>query len=125
KATRLMDTGLTNLVVVGKIPVGSGALDDPRTSGSVRPPNFAPVSVEAPMAREIVLNLGGEVSRLALTRINREKLYGRKRRLIVDQNDQACTAGLLTRDGSTLIPAGGIANVYVDDNYHVVERSDL
>lgn len=77
------------------------------------------------MAREIVLNLGGEVSHLPITRVNRSKLYGRKRRVIVDQAGEPCVAGLLTRDGSALIPSGGVANIYTDDHYHVVERKDL
>lgn len=77
------------------------------------------------MAREIVVNLDGEQSRFALSRVSREKLYGRKRRVIVDQLEQECSAATLLRDGSALIPQGGLSSLYIDESFEVSERKSL
>jgi hypothetical protein len=77
------------------------------------------------MARTIVVNLGGEVSEFAINRINRDKLYGRKRRLIVDEDGNPTEAAALTRDGSALLLKGATASIYVNDEFDVTERSDL
>ena len=49
------------------------------------------------MAREFVVKLADEVSSFALIRVTREKLYGKKKRVIVDHEEQPCQAALLTR----------------------------
>lgn len=77
------------------------------------------------MAQEIVVSINGEVSRFGLSRLSREKLYGKKSRVIVDQNDEPCVAGFLTRDGAALIPPGCVASLYVDETNRVVERGEL
>ncbi len=77
------------------------------------------------MARQIVVSWGGATSSFDIARLNREKLYGRKRRLIVDEDGRECVAGMLTEDGSTLLPPGSTAELYLDDGFDVVERSAL
>ncbi len=77
------------------------------------------------MAREIVVSYQGQTSRLPLRRVDRSKLYGRKRRLVVDALGNPCTPALLTIDGSVLLPAGGVASQYVDQSFDSVEREDL
>jgi len=77
------------------------------------------------MAQEIVVNVNVEVSRFGLSRLSREKLYGKKSRVIVDQNEEPCVVGFLTRDGAALIPPGCVASLYVDEGNRVVERGEL
>jgi len=77
------------------------------------------------MGRGIVVNLGGEVSEFDLTKIEREKLYGRKLRVVVDDQGRACQPALLTRDGSAVMPPGCVASLYLDDGFDVIERSEL
>jgi hypothetical protein len=77
------------------------------------------------MARAIVLSLDGEVSRFAITRVTRDKIYGRKKRIVVDAEDNECSPGLLTVDGATVLGSGATASLYIDDDFNSVERSDL
>ena len=77
------------------------------------------------MGRGIVVNLGGEVSEFDLSKIEREKLYGRKLRVVVDDQGRSCQPALLTRDGSAVMPPGCVASLYLDDGFDVIERSEL
>ncbi len=77
------------------------------------------------MAKGIVVSLSGEVSEFGITRVDREKLYGRKVRTIVDEAGKPAQAALLTSDGSALVPPGGTASLYVDEAFDCVERSEL
>lgn len=77
------------------------------------------------MARAIVLNLDGEVSRSGLTRVTRDKVYGKKRRIVVDGADAECTRGMLTVDGATVLASGSTASVTLDGHFTSVERRDL
>jgi hypothetical protein len=74
---------------------------------------------------EIVVKLGEEESVFAFARVDRAKLYGRKERVILDENGEACVPAYLTADGSALVPPGGTAHVYVDEAFDAVERSML
>ena len=77
------------------------------------------------MARALVFNLEGEVSQLPLTRVDRAKLYGERKRLVVDEQGDPCRSAYLSSDGSTLVPAGGLAMCYLDEHGAPVERSEL
>lgn len=77
------------------------------------------------MARGFVVRFKEEESTFGLSKIDREKLYGRKERLVVDEAGKTCNAAYLTADGLALIPAGGTAYLYTDEGFDVVERSEL
>jgi hypothetical protein len=77
------------------------------------------------MAKGLVVTWNGESSSFGLARIDREKLYGRKERVVVDEHDRPCASASLTADGSALIPSGGVSMLYVDDACDTIERSDL
>src|SRR5690606_24101275 len=55
------------------------------------------------MARAIVVAHGGRESRFAFQPIDRSKLYGARKRMIVDENGEPCIAGYLAVDGSVLL----------------------
>ena len=74
---------------------------------------------------QISVNFNGEVSEFDITRITREKLYGKKRRIIVDDEGEQCVSAYLTRDGAALLPSGTTAYLYVTPDEEVVERRDL
>lgn len=69
------------------------------------------------MARQIVLRLGDEESAFAFAKVEREKLYGKKQRVVVDTEGRACQSAWLTADGTALVPQGGTGHVYVDDSW--------
>ncbi len=77
------------------------------------------------MARQIVLSFAGAESSFDIARLSRDRLYGRKRRLVVDEEGNTCQSGLLTEDGSTLLPPSSTADLYLDDDFDVVERREL
>lgn len=77
------------------------------------------------MARQVILTFDGETSAFDIARLDRSKLYGSRRRVVVDDDGQECLRGLLSEDGSVLLPPGCTADLYVDDSFDVVERSDL
>jgi hypothetical protein len=77
------------------------------------------------MAKSIALRLADEASSFAFVKLDREKLYGRKERQVVDPEGQRCYPAWLSSDGAALVPPGGLALVYVDDGFATVERSAL
>jgi len=77
------------------------------------------------MAKTIAVRLAGESSQFAFARLDREKLYGRKERQVVDADGQRCAAAWLSADGAALVPTGGLALLYVDEAFGTVERSAL
>jgi len=77
------------------------------------------------MAREIVVGFDGATSRFGITRVSRDKLYGKRRRIVVDDEGNECQPGTLLRDGSALLLQGAVAQLYVDDAFDVVERDEL
>lgn len=75
--------------------------------------------------REIVVSYAGEESAFKFAKVDRAKLYGRKERVILDENGDRCVPAYLTADGAALVPPGGTAHVYVDEAFETVERSAL
>ncbi|HEY8432958.1 MAG TPA: hypothetical protein VIL20_31515, partial [Sandaracinaceae bacterium] len=75
--------------------------------------------------REIVVKYGDEESSFKFARVDRAKLYGRKERVVLDENGERCVPAYLTADGAALVPPGGTAHVYVDDGFDTIDRSQL
>ncbi len=77
------------------------------------------------MARKLDFDFGGEPFTLAITKVDRSKLYGRVQTETFDANDKACTLATLARDGRTIIPYGGTASGYVNTEGLWVTRDEL
>jgi hypothetical protein len=77
------------------------------------------------MPSALVLNHDGEVSELPLARVDPARLYGSSKRVVADEDGEACSSGYLSADGTTLVPAGGYTRAYVDVAGSTVARSDL
>jgi hypothetical protein len=69
------------------------------------------------MAKGIVVRVGNEESSFALTKVEREKLYGKKERVVVDELGRTCSPAWLTSDGTALVPLGGTAHVWIDERW--------
>lgn len=76
------------------------------------------------MARALVLKLGDEESRFTILKVDREKLYGKKERVIVDEENRPCAPAWLTADGSALVPVGGTAHVWMDERWTSFETNE-
>ena len=64
------------------------------------------------MAKQIVVQHEGKTSSFDFSKLDRAKLYGKRRRLHLDPNEKPCTRAQLTRDGSLLVRSGMLAQGY-------------
>jgi len=76
------------------------------------------------MARSIVVRLGDEESAFGFTKVEREKLYGKKERVVVDETGRECESAWLTPDGALLVPMGGTAHLWMDERWDAREQTD-
>ena len=77
------------------------------------------------MAQTILVKFNDEVSEFGLTRVQRDKIYGKRVRMIVDEEGNACKTAALTRDGAALLPTGSMAMVYLNDDFELCSRAEL
>jgi hypothetical protein len=77
------------------------------------------------MAKGLVVTFESETSTFGLSKVDRDRLYGKKERVVVDDAGEACAPAHLTTDGAAIIPSGGLAYAYVDEGFDSVERSEL
>jgi hypothetical protein len=77
------------------------------------------------MARNLVLSLDGKEFEVALTRIDRDDLYGKVEIEAFDEKGKPATLKVLASDGKTLIEKGGTALAVLNRNGDSIERSEL
>jgi len=77
------------------------------------------------MAKPIVVNLGGNESRFSFSKLSRSKLYGKKRRVVLDPDGNPCAKAALTEDGSMLLKSGMTGQGYFDEGGRLYERGAL
>ncbi len=77
------------------------------------------------MARPLVLVLDGEEFPVSITKIDREKLYGRVEIEAFDEKGREASLRILAADGKTLIDKGGTALATVTDKGDSVDRNEL
>lgn len=77
------------------------------------------------MARQITLTLDGATSSFDFKKVDRNKLYGRRIRMLLDGDGEPCTRASLTADGSTLLRVGMTAQGYFDDEGTWIPNADL
>ncbi len=77
------------------------------------------------MARAIAVIFEGREVRFAPRVVTRAKLYGERKRLVLDEQGQPTSSGWLTTDGSLLLTQGARAELYLDEHDEVVDRKSL
>jgi len=77
------------------------------------------------MAREICIELDGKPSTFGFSKISREKMYGSKKTVVVDKENNPCDRGIIPIDGDVIIPKGGTSTLYINDNFQMFSRKDL
>lgn len=77
------------------------------------------------MAREICIELNGKSSKFGFSKISREKVYGSKKTVVVDGNNNPCVRGSIPIDGDVIIPKAGTSTIYINDNFEMFPRKDL
>lgn len=74
---------------------------------------------------QITFEYQGTACAAEMRKVDREALYGRVDTLVLDEAGQPCRAATLADDGQTLIPAGGIAQVWLNQDGEWLEKSAL
>lgn len=77
------------------------------------------------MAKPVVVSHLGATSSFQFSKLERQKLYGSRRRIPVDAQGGTCTRAALTDDGAVLISAGMIAQGWFDPDGRQVETRDI
>jgi hypothetical protein len=77
------------------------------------------------MARNIVVTLDGEESSFDFKAIDRAAIYGKRRRVALDRDGEACTRASLTEDGSVLIKSGMTGQAYFDEAGQAYKLAEL
>ncbi len=77
------------------------------------------------MARQIVVERGGQQSAFDFAKVDRSKLYGRRRRVPLDPAGEPCARASLSEDGAVLVRAGMTAQGYYTDEGHWVPNGEL
>lgn len=77
------------------------------------------------MAKPIVLDHGGQTSSFDFSKITRAQIYGRKRRIPLGPDGEACTRVSLTFEGSLLLRSGMSAQGYFDGEGEWIPAKEL
>ena len=77
------------------------------------------------MAKPIVISYKGKESSFDHGKLDRAKLYGKKKRIALDSNDGACIKASLVEDGSVLIRSGMTAQGYFKEGGAWVPNKEL
>ena len=64
------------------------------------------------MAKEIVVKFGDKESTFSYKPVDRASLYGKRKRVLLDQNGEPCSRASLLEDGSLLLKSGMSAQGY-------------
>ena len=77
------------------------------------------------MAREILLNLNKKKSSFVISKIDRKKLYGFKKRLFLDEKGKECSKANLEEETGIVFVNSDISSCYLDHKGNYIEKSDL
>ena len=77
------------------------------------------------MAREILLNFNKKKSSFAISKIDRKKLYGFKKRLFLDDKGEECSKANLEEETGIVFVNSDISSCYLDHKGNYIEKSDL
>ena len=77
------------------------------------------------MAREILLNLNKKKSSFAISKIDRKKLYGFKKRVFLDEKNKECSKANLEEETGIVFVNSDISSCYLDYKGNYLEKSNL
>ncbi len=76
------------------------------------------------MAREILLNLNKKKSSFAISKIDRKKLYGFKKRLFIDEKGKECSKANLEEETGIVFVNSDISSCYLDHKGNYIEKKE-
>jgi hypothetical protein len=81
--------------------------------------------MELTLAKPIVVVLEKSESTFSFVKLDRAKLYGTRRRIVLGPDDETCQRAQLTEDGSLLLRSGMTSQGYFDDSGNLISQSDF
>ena len=77
------------------------------------------------MAKPIIVTMNNKESIFQIKKIERKKLYGYKKRLAIDENNEECKRASLTEDGKILITSGMTSQGWFIDGDKQIESNEI
>ena len=77
------------------------------------------------MARELILNLNKNKSTFGISKIDRKKLYGFKKRLFLDEKGKECSKANLEEETGIVFVSSDISSSYLDHKGNFIEKKEL
>lgn len=77
------------------------------------------------MAKPLVVSHNNADVSFNLSRLERSKIYGTKKRVVLDSSGDVCTRAALTLDGSLLLSSGMTSQGYFTNEGRWVQRSEM
>ena len=77
------------------------------------------------MARELVLNLNKKKSHFQISKIDRKKLYGFKKRLYLDEKGKECSRANLEEETGIVFVSSDISSCYINYKGNFIEKKEL
>jgi len=77
------------------------------------------------MAKKLLVNYKGEEAEFDFKKIDRAKLYGKRKRVYLDASDNECQRAELTSDGSTILRSGMSSQSYFDEKHNWIPNKEL
>ena len=77
------------------------------------------------MARELILNLDKKKSSLKISKIDRKKLYGYKKKIYLDEKNKECSRANLEEETGIVFINSDISSCYLDPKGNFIEKKDL
>ena len=77
------------------------------------------------MARQILVQWNDAESTFDFSKIDRAKLYGKRKRMVLDPDGEPCVSAELSEDGTTIIRSGMTISAYFDEGGEWVEHGKL
>lgn len=77
------------------------------------------------MAREIVVEYQGKTSSFGFQKVDRAKLYGKKRRIAIGPDGEPCSRAALSADGAFIVRSGMAAQGYFDEDDCWIPNAEL
>ena len=77
------------------------------------------------MARELILNLNKNKSTFEISKIDRKKLYGFKKRLFLDEKGKECSKANLEEETGIVFVSSDISSSYLDHIGNFIDKKEL
>ena len=77
------------------------------------------------MARELILSLNKKSSTFAISKVDRKKLYGYKKRTYLDEKGIECSRANLEEETGIVFESGDFNSCYLDNNGNFIETKNL